>query len=200
MRGRRNSAVSQLLAESLECRVLLSGWDALRPDQARALADVRVNPAIEFRARSPRDTSPVGLTPAQIRGAYGLGPVGANPITFNGIQGDGSGQTVAVIVAYHHPNALADLQTFSAQFGLPAPDLTVVNQQGNLSPLPGAEPEDLRPDGFKSIWSLEASLDLQAIHAIAPRAKLVLIECDSDLAFDPLIAGVTAARNFPGVS
>src|SRR5262245_61898304 len=53
--------------------------------------------------------TPVGLTPAQIRGAYGLGQFGASPITFGGVQGDGSGQTVAIVVAFHYPTALADL-------------------------------------------------------------------------------------------
>jgi hypothetical protein len=201
MRRRRNSPANRLVVEALECRVLLSADDGFHAEQARArLAGVRVTPAVEVRGLSERATSPVGLTPAQIRGAYGLGPFGASPITFKGIQGDGAGQTVAIIVAYHHPNALADLQTFSARFGLPAPNLTVVNQQGNPSPLPGVEPDNNPFDELRSVWSLEASLDLQAIHAIAPRANLVLVECNSVQASDVLSDGVAAARNLPGVS
>ena len=41
------------------------------------------------------------------------------PITFGGIQGDGSGQTIAIIDAYDDPNALSDLNAFSTYFGLP---------------------------------------------------------------------------------
>src|SRR5262245_38745001 len=57
-------------------------------------------------------SSPVGLTPAKIRHAYGF-----DQITFgNGIVGDGAGQTVAVIDAYHAPTILNDVQQFSTAF------------------------------------------------------------------------------------
>src|SRR5437016_1775010 len=55
-------------------------------------------------------SSPNGLTPAQIRGAYGLGQYGASPIQFGAshIQGDGTGQTVAIVDAYNYPTAATD--------------------------------------------------------------------------------------------
>src|SRR5581483_3962624 len=42
-------------------------------------------------------SSPSGnaLTPAQIRGAYGMGAIGNSSIIYGGIQGDGTGQTIA---------------------------------------------------------------------------------------------------------
>ena len=62
---------------------------------------------------------PVGLTPNQIRGAYGLGTYDSsgtlnNAVMFHGIQGDGSGQTIAIVDSYDDPYALSDLNTFSA--------------------------------------------------------------------------------------
>src|SRR5262249_39589146 len=41
---------------------------------------------------------PVGLTPAQIRHAYGF-----DAINFGSVVGDGSGQTIAIIDAYDNP-------------------------------------------------------------------------------------------------
>jgi hypothetical protein len=54
------------------------------------------------------------------------------------------------------------LQTFSAAFGLSAPDLTIIYPDG-------------RPTlntSHKLGWAVETSLDLQWAHAIAPDAKL----------------------------
>ena len=60
-----------------------------------------------------------GLTPSQVTNAYGL-----NAITFNAngqtIPGDGSGQTIAIIDAYHDPYLASDLNTFDQANHLPA--------------------------------------------------------------------------------
>src|SRR5437016_2363451 len=55
----------------------------------------------------PLATTPPGFTAAQIRKAYGL-----NNIRFGAVGGDGNGQTIAIVDAFHDPRALADLQTF----------------------------------------------------------------------------------------
>ena len=61
-----------------------------------------------------------GLTPAQLTGAYGLNsitfPTGSGPV-----KGDGSGETIALIDAYHDPYLASDLSTFDQAFGLPDP-------------------------------------------------------------------------------
>ena len=50
--------------------------------------------------------TPVGLTPAKVRHAYGI-----DAITFSAgtIVGDGTGQTIAIIDAFDDPNITADL-------------------------------------------------------------------------------------------
>src|SRR2546425_963562 len=73
----------------------------------------------------------VGYDPAQIRHAYGF-----DQITFsNGtVQGDGRGQTIAVVDAYDDPNIFKDLDVFDNTFGLPGPAssfLTKVTPQGH---------------------------------------------------------------------
>src|SRR5205809_1322461 len=58
---------------------------------------VRITPA---GGVSPLSTAgPTGYTPAQVRHAYGF-----DQITFgNGVAGDGSGQTIAIVDAYDDP-------------------------------------------------------------------------------------------------
>ncbi|HEY7155552.1 MAG TPA: S53 family peptidase [Gemmataceae bacterium] len=127
---------------------------------------------------------PGGFSPQQIRQAYGF-----NGITFNGgIPGDGRGQTIAIVDAYNQPNIANDLSVFDQTYGLPAANLTVVNQSGGSS-LPPAD----------SGWGLEISLDVEWAHAMAPGANILLVETDSNTYTD-LMAGVDYARNQAGVS
>src|SRR5215471_4760736 len=53
--------------------------------------------------------SVVGLTPAQIKRAYG----------FDQINNQGKGQTIALVDAFDHPNIEQDLAKFDNQFRLP---------------------------------------------------------------------------------
>src|SRR5438552_1308165 len=77
-----------------------------------------------------------GYTPQNLASAYKW----ADP-TDTGTGWVGNGQTVAIVDAYHNPNAFADLTAYRAQFGLP-PCTTEsgcfrqVNQNGTISPMP----------------------------------------------------------------
>ena len=82
---------------------------------------------------------------------------------------DGSGQTIAIVDAYHDPNLLGDVDAFDLQFGLSsygaaASFITVYNQSGNTSPLPGVDPT--------GNWEGEEILDVEWAHAIAPGASI----------------------------
>jgi subtilase family serine protease len=129
---------------------------------------------------------PGGFSPQQISQAYGF-----NQIYFNNgaIKGDGSGQTIAIVDAYNQPDLGGDLQTFDSTYGLAAPpSFTVVNENGGSS-LPAASQS----------WGLEESLDVEWAHAMAPGAKILLVEANS-ASYSDLMAGVNYARNQPGVS
>src|SRR5689334_2813811 len=90
-------------------------------------------------------------SPAQIRHAYG----------FDQIALDGSGQTIAIVDAYDHPNIVNDLATFDREFGLPdPPQFTKVNQSGDMT----------FPKVADSSWTREIALDVEWAHAIAPGA------------------------------
>jgi hypothetical protein len=105
-------------------------------------------------------TSPTGLGPATIKSVYGF-PTSSTA---------GAGKTIAIVDAYDDPNAESDLNVFSSQYGLPACTtangcFTKVNQTGGTS-YPHTD----------SNWALEISLDVQWAHAIAPGAKILLVE------------------------
>jgi subtilase family serine protease len=101
----------------------------------------------------------------------------------------GGSKAIALVDAYHYPYAKDDLTAFSTQFGLPLPGTTssattfpfqVVYASGSVPPTD--------PYG----WEVEAALDLQWAHAMAPNAKLILVEAASN-SFTDLNAAVTMA-------
>src|SRR5262245_33890874 len=105
-----------LYIEMLESRDLLS---AAQPFHVVMNAPGSTRPAA---ASSPNG---LGFSPSQVRHAYGF-----DQITFaNGtIQGDGTGQTIAIVDAFDAPTVAADLHTFDVAFGLPDPVFSKVNQ------------------------------------------------------------------------
>ncbi|HTK59580.1 MAG TPA: S53 family peptidase [Candidatus Baltobacteraceae bacterium] len=116
--------------------------------------------------------TPTGLSPSAVRNAYGLPSTG------------GFG-TIAIIDAYDDPKAESDLNVFSAQYGLPA--CTASNgcfEKHAMAARPRAD----------AGWALEISLDVQWAHAIAPSAKILLVEAKSASGTD-LLAAVDYARN-----
>src|ERR1700722_13082922 len=134
-------------------------------------------------------SSPSGETPAQIRQAYGF-----NQISFsNGsVAGTGAGETIAIVDAYDDPSIASDVSVFDQQFSLPAASLVKVglNSSGTASTtsFPKAD----------SGWAGEIELDVEWAHAIAPSAKIVLVEANSSSLTD-LLRAVDYARNYTGV-
>lgn len=107
-------------------------------------------------------------TPSSIACIYGLVTQtnNCNPskTTLNVAPHVGAAKAIALVDAYHYPYALSDLKAFSNQFGLPAPNLQVVYASGTQ---PATDPGG---------WEVEEALDLQWAHAMAPNAKLFLVE------------------------
>lgn len=130
-------------------------------------------------------------TPASFACHYGLvapGVANCNPNQVTAVPSGGS-KAIAIVDAYHYPNAAADLAAFSAQFGLPVANLTVVYASGTQ---PATSPNG---------WEVEEALDLQWAHAMAPNAKLFLVEAASSSNADLLKAvdvAATRVRNNGG--
>jgi subtilase family serine protease len=128
-------------------------------------------------ARPQASTAPTGLSPATIKSAY----------NFSTSNSAGSGKTIAIVDAYDDPTAESDLNVFSTQYGLPACTTAngcfkKVNQTGGTK-YPRAN----------SGWALEISLDIQWAHAIAPGAKILLVEATSN-SFANLLAAEDYAK------
>lgn len=124
-----------------------------------------------------------GLTPAQVTSAYALNAITFTSPSGRAVKGDGTGETIALIEAYHDPSITSDLKLFDATFGLPDPTMTVVNQAGHAS-----------DDG----WALEESMDVEWAHAIAPGANILVVEASSQ-SLPALVTAIKTARNTPGV-
>jgi Bacterial Ig-like domain (group 3) len=125
------------------------------------------HPTFEVGSFDAETAPPSGaFTPAQIEKAYGF-----NEIMFNGVAGDGAGETIAIVDAYDDPNIQSDLNTFDSQFGLPATTVMRVNQSGGTTSFPTTDPT--------GGWELEESLDVEWAHAIAPGATIMLVEANS---------------------
>jgi subtilase family serine protease len=114
------------------------------------------------------------FTPSMIRHAYG----------FDMLVNQGAGQTIAVVDAYDDANIESDLATFSTQFSLPA----CTSASGCFTKLyaTGSQPQS------SSQWSIETALDVEWAHAIAPEAKIILVEANS-YALSDLLVGVDLA-------
>ncbi len=116
-------------------------------------------------------------TPASIACVYNLvaAVAGCNPNTVSAVPTGGS-RVVAIVDAYNAPNALADLTAFSKQMGLPLPTAAtfeVVYALANGSQTTTAPP-------YNSGWEVEESLDIEWSHAMAPSAKIILVEAASN--------------------
>ena len=121
--------------------------------------------------------SPTGLDPGTIKSVYNF-PTSSTA---------GSGATIAIVDAYDDPTAENDLGVFSSQYGLPACTTAngcfkKVNQMGST-----------KYPRSNSGWALEISLDIQWAHAIAPGAKILLVEANSN-SFSNLLAAEDYAK------
>ena len=118
---------------------------------------------------------PLGYSVNQIRTAYNLPSSG------------GEGTTIAIIDVYDVPAIQDYFDTFSHQFDLP--DSTtgnfIVHKMGT----------NMETD---STWALETCLDVEWAHAIAPDAKILLVEAAS-ATDSSLLAAVDYATSQPGV-
>jgi hypothetical protein len=97
----------------------------------------------------------------------------------------GAGQVIAIVDAYHDPNALSDLNAFNAEYGYPS--LSTCSSGPPFSATTGACFYQADPQGTpptNSDWILEESLDIEWAHAEAPGATIVLVEADGTSAAD----------------
>ncbi len=127
-------------------------------------------------------TSPTGLSPQNLHTAYSL------PTTA------GSKQIVAIVDAYDDPTVKSDLDTFSAQFGIPS--LPVCSGSvASSSTVCFAKIDQNGGTSYPAVdggWALEISLDVQTAHSICQNCSILLVEAASS-SFSDLMAAVDQA-------
>ena len=116
-------------------------------------------------------STPNGLGPVQIAGVYNLSGLSASSTA-------GAGQTIAIVDAYHDPNALTDLNTWNVQYGYPTFQACTSAPSSSTSCFYQADPQGTPK--VNSGWVLEESLDIEWAHAEAPAANIVLVEAASN--------------------
>ncbi len=151
----------------LHAAVLIPDSSIERPEDVGVRAHtnhlIRVNP--QFTG-----TSPTGETPQSIYPVYGL--------TF---AGTGGSNVIVIVDAFDYPTAENDLNVFSSQFGLPA----CTKASGCFQQLYASGNKPRANCG----WAQEAALDIEWAHAMAPNAKIVLVEAATN-SFSNLFAAV----------
>lgn len=104
---------------------------------------------------------PLGLSPQQVRKAYGI----------DQIKNQGEGQIIAIVDAYDDPFAEYDLGVFNTTFNLPP--CTTANGHFKKIYASGTKP------ATDKSWASEIALDVEWAHAIAPGATIYLVEAKS---------------------
>lgn len=160
--------------ESLERRELLSatGFEPV-PISSTVAYPVEMNAASAGRSTlagtMQYSQSNTGFTPDQIRHAYGFDNISFNNGT---VQGDGSGQTIALIEVAVDQSIFSDASEFNSYYSLP---------QFNSPGGPTLTAESLTINGqAPKVDSTgqangETALDVEWAHAIAPEANILLV-------------------------
>jgi subtilase family serine protease len=158
-----------------------------RPEDAGLFAHTNVKLFFQDKLREPGTAPPVGReTPASLACVYGFvkATKGCNPTTATTVATGGS-KLVLIVDAYDDPTATNDLTVYSQQFGLPA----VTSSNFEVVYAGGSKP----PQDSTGGWELEESLDIEMAHAMAPGAKVILVEANSNSTDDLLSAETVAA-------
>src|ERR1017187_3609876 len=135
--------------------------------------------------------------PASIACLYSLAQPtpGCNPYAVSH-NPTGGGRAIAIVDAYDDPNATTDLEGFAVQFGLnpvTSSNFSVVYAPaGGSSPGSCSGPATKPPVDPTGGWEVEESLDIEWAYAMAPRAKVYLVEAQSNSLLD-LFCGATVA-------
>ncbi|MFY9674524.1 MAG: S53 family peptidase [Terriglobales bacterium] len=170
------------------CKVFIPDSSMERADQIGSSAHTNIQ--VFLPAEAPRNEQAIGPpyagyayeTPASLACVYGLvtAVTGCNPNQVTRVPSGGA-RMIALVDAYDAPNAASDLAKFSAQFGLPPANFQVVYASGS------------KP-AYDMGWEFEESLDVQWAHAMAPSAKIVLVEAASNSFADLMKAEDVASQ------
>ena len=154
----------------------------LAPNTTTSTTDHLATPvSLPDYAGAPRPYATKGYTPTQLRSAYGLTDAQT-----------GAGQTVAVIDAYASPTIVSDVNTYydTAHQGRADgffPQLNSTNFRQVVAPGTFHHPQKGQKQSPQG-WYGEETLDIEAVHGMAPQAKIVFVGTANN--FQDLDAGL----------
>jgi len=181
--GSSSSAAQPPHAEIVPAQ--FEGIDTARLTEDKVQSFLSRRPTQGVSAQGSSGTAATVYTPAQIRAAYGFSTL---PTSYSGLSASaaaalGAGQTIYILDSNDNPNALADLNTFSSRFGLPACTLQAASAPASKSGctfslvyVSSSGAAASSAPAYDSGWATEIALDVQWSHAIAPLARIVLVE------------------------
>ncbi len=134
--------------------------------------------------------SPSGETPASLACVYATVSITQGcPISGTTANPSGGGGVIAIVDAFDYPTAYNDLSFFSSTFNLPV--LAQCSSTVTTGCFQKVYAKGVKPR-TNCGWAQEAALDIEWAHAMAPSAKIVLVEAASN-SFSNLFAAVDVA-------
>jgi kumamolisin len=150
---------------------------------------IRANSLSDLRQAAPENNPEATFAeyPASLSCLYKMGPTyaGCAPTNNSAYNAVGGSRAIAIVIAYDYPTAATDLAYFSSFFGLPAANFTKVIANGN---------GHCGTPAYDQGWALEGSMDIEWAHAMAPSARIILVEACSNSYDDLMYAEQVAAQ------
>jgi subtilase family serine protease len=139
----------------------LGSGSVIRPGMLHLRREARLDPATT--AQCEQSLHVACYNPDQVQQAYNLPGLYSRGVT-------GKGRTIVIVDVFGSPTIASDLRTFDSQEGVPnPPSLRIIRPAGKI---PRYNPNNADMVG----WAAETTLDVEWAHAIAPGAKILLVE------------------------
>jgi subtilase family serine protease len=140
-----------------------------------SLVTMQETSSLRQMVAQPNQTAPIeSYSPTALQSVYG-----ASTLYDEGY--NGSGYTAGILDFFGDPYIAQQLEYFDEVNGLPAPPSFDVEAIGQFNPSLG-----IAMDG----WADEISLDVEALHAMAPGANIILYEANNALPLSVAIASI----------
>jgi kumamolisin len=145
--------------------------------QPRSLVDL----SMPEPAANPGPDNTFAEYPASLACVYKMGKTyaGCVPTNNSAYNAVGGNRAIAIVIAYDNPTVKADLDYFRTFFGLPKAAWKLVK----VTTTNGYSTASCATTPFNSGWALESAMDTQWSGAMAPSARIILVEaCDNSYA------------------